>query len=128
MTTLDFIFSTFSPVSTAVLFKSKMYHDQHQFTFCVGAAMSTEFLNARKILLYDTMTRSHYGNMTKIELYLKELMESSTFKIASSLLSSLAIVPYVLFIIFTVSNSALARPKNIFKSNFAASAIVSLIH
>ena len=44
-----------------------------------------------------------------------------------SVLISLAIVSYLLFILFTFSSKALLRPKNIFKSNFATSAIIYLV-
>ena len=44
-----------------------------------------------------------------------------------SILTSLATVPYLLFILFTLSSKALLRPKNIFKSNFATSAIIHLV-
>ena len=44
-----------------------------------------------------------------------------------SILTSLATVPYLLFILFTLCSKALLRPKNIFKSNFASSAIIHLV-
>lgn len=45
----------------------------------------------------------------------------------SSILGTLATIPYIIFILFTMGSTTLLRPKNVFKSNFALSAIVNLV-
>lgn len=97
--------------------------------------MSTEFLRARSILLYDAFlnmrggvrTKCNLGNLTQTQVYLTKVVESPSYLLTSSIFSSLAILPYILFICLTLFTKSLLRPKNIFKSNFAASAIVHLV-
>lgn len=112
--------------------------------------MGTELVRARShVLLYDVMllyrrnrdgltnnsSSSHRVNYTSdvfsaatpIQVRLMSLVESSSYLLTTSTLSSLAIVPYLIFIAFTLTSRSLLRPKNVFKSNFAFSAIIHLV-
>ena len=59
--------------------------------------------------------------MTRFELLY--FLDARSFTI----LGALATIPYIIFILFTMASAALLRPKNVFKSNFAFSAIVNLV-
>ena len=62
-----------------------------------------------------------------LQKQLMSLLESQSYCLTASTLCSLSTLPYFLFIIFTLSSRPLLKPKNVFKSNFAASAIVHLV-
>ena len=44
-----------------------------------------------------------------------------------TIVSTLATIPYILFMIVTFSDKSLLRPKDVFKSNFSAAAIIHLV-
>ena len=109
-----------------------------------------EFIRGRSVLLYDILlttsassgttasnglsglTHRHHqhsfenrtNNMSNTVL---DALESPAYLRASVVLCSMATVPYILFIGFTLFSRPLLRPKNIFKGNFAASAVIHLV-
>jgi hypothetical protein len=81
-------------------------------------------------LLYDVMVTNgtvNFEGPTAIQMCLMTLVESKAYLLVTTILSVLAILPYLTFIIFTVCYKSLMKPKNVFKSNFAFSAIIHLV-
>ena len=108
-----------------------------------------EFVRARAILLYDVLmtnsgisgglngnnglnsgpewTQKNSLNYTQTQLYIMRVVQSPSYSMASAVLCSMATLPYILFMGFTFLSKPLWRPKNVFKSNFATSAVIHLV-
>ena len=100
-------------------------------------------MGGRSVLLYDVLlqrnrllhhvrngnaeTGGNFTNCYSRTQNFTELVESPCYLLASAIFSSVATIPYILFIAFTLLLPSLRQPKNIFKSNFAASALIHLV-
>ena len=51
---------------------------------------------------------------------------ANSYLLTISVVTSVAVIPYVIFFLFTCYCKALFQPKNVFKCNFALSAVVFL--
>ncbi len=95
-----------------ILWKPDMYNNNEKYGF--GSNNFTQLISGNH-------------NQTKFNMGLMNLVESRGYLMATAILSAISVIPYFIFIWTTMCTKSLFQPKNIFKSNFAFSAIIHLV-